>query len=591
MTSRAGSNSQACEPATLVELLRANALHRPDHRVFTFLLDGDADEVHLSVAELDQQARSIAAALQRLDLAGERALLLYQPSLEYIAAFFGCLYAGVIAVPAYPPNPARLNRSLPRIQSIVSNARARVALTTQGFVALTEQVFEHAPELAALDWLATDQLPAQSAEDWRAPMIEPATIAFLQYTSGSTGTPKGVMLSHGNLLANMQLIKAGFDLTASDTAVSWLPPYHDMGLIGGILEPIYAGVYSVLMSPMAFLQRPLRWLQAISRYGVSVSGGPNFAYDLCARKATPELCAQLDLSSWSLAFSGAEPVRATTIERFVATFAAAGFRREAFYPCYGLAESSLFVSGGLRTAAPIMYTVQSAALENNQVTATNDVQAATTLVGCGHLRDGQQLAIIDPHTLKRCASEQVGEIWVAGPSVAQGYWERPDATTAAFHARLPDADAPFLRTGDLGFVRNGEVFVTGRLKDLIIIDGRNHYPQDIEATVEACHPALRGGASAAFSIDVNGSERLVVVTEVERSFMSTQRRAGADDRAAALEAVQAAIRRAVSEHHDLRVYAVALLKTGYMPKTSSGKIQRHACRAGFLAGTLDLLEE
>jgi acyl-CoA synthetase (AMP-forming)/AMP-acid ligase II len=581
------------EPATLVDVLRRQALHQPGRRAFTFLVDGESDEVHLTYGELDRQARAIGAQLQRQIAPGARALLLYPPGLEYIAGFLGCLYAGVIAVPAYPPNPARLNRTLPRLQTMVANAGATVVLTTSQILSMAPLLFEQAPDLGAMEWLATDAITGGAEQGWQQPDVAGDTLAFLQYTSGSTGTPKGVMLSHANLLHNSVLISQAFSISSNDSVVIWLPPYHDMGLIGGILQPLYRGIPCVLMSPVSFLQRPLRWLQAISRYGGTVSGGPNFAYDLCARRATPEQVAALDLSKWELAFSGAEPVRPETLERFAATFAPCGFRREAFYPCYGLAEGTLIVSGGARVVAPPLLSVQAAGLERGLVVAAEagDV-GARTLVSCGTTLDDQTIAIVDTETMARCPADRIGEIWVSGGSVAQGYWGRPEESRQTFDAHLADTgEGPFLRTGDFGFTSGGELFVAGRLKDLIIIDGRNHYPQDIELTVEQSHPALRSGCSAAFAIDAGDQERLVVVAEVERNFQTARRqRNEAASTHEDAKAVAAAIRQAVAEQHDVRVHAVSLLKTGYIPKTSSGKIQRHACRAGFLAGTLEVLE-
>jgi acyl-CoA synthetase (AMP-forming)/AMP-acid ligase II len=531
-------------------------------------------------------------------MAGERALLLYPPGLEYIAGFFGCLYAGTIAVPAYPPNPARLERTLPRLQAMVANAGATVVLTNQLIQSLAGAAFEQAPDLGALRWIATNTNNHGAEQGWQEPDLNEDSLAFLQYTSGSTGTPKGVMLSHANLLHNLSTIRHAFEMTFEDVVVIWLPPYHDMGLIGGIMEPLYVGCQCILISPAMFLQRPLRWLQAISRYSATVSGGPNFAYDLCARRITPEQRATLDLSRWRLAFSGAEPIRQQTLDDFTATFEPSGFRREAFYPCYGLAEASLLVTGGPPDAAPWSLSLQAAALENHRIVMADPADpGARTLVGSGQIPAGQQVAIVDPETMLRSQPDCVGEIWLSSSSIAQGYWARPEETTQTFQASIADTgEGPFMRTGDLGFVRDNELFVAGRLKDLIIVDGRNHYPQDIEATVAASHPAVRSGCIAAFSVEVNGIERLVIVTEVERGFMVAQRKrgeanGGERDPSAERQAMVNAIRRAVSEQHELGVYAVVLLKTGYIPKTSSGKIQRHACRAKFLEGTLDVLED
>jgi amino acid adenylation domain-containing protein len=515
--------------------------------------------------------------LQRLDAAGERVLLLYPPGLEYIVAFFGCLYAGAVAVPAYPP---QLNRPAPRIQSIVADAQATIALTTAHILGNMEQRFAHAPDLAALRWLTIDESADGLDQSRQLRQVTTDTLAFLQYTSGSTSTPKGVMLTHGNLLHNLSLIQSCFGHSADSRGVIWLPPYHDMGLIGGILQPLYAGFSVTLMAPVTFLQRPYRWLQAISQLRGTTSGGPNFAYELCTRKVTPEQRATLDLSSWSVAFTGAEPIRCETLEQFAATFAECGFRPEAFYPCYGLAEATLIVSGGSHTAPPITGIFQGAALEQNRViTALPEATGSRTLVGCGRNLPDQQIVITHPDTLAQCAAGEIGEIWVAGPSIAQGYWNRPEQTRDTFQAHMTDTGAgPFLRTGDLGFLQDGELFITGRLKDLIIIRGRNHYPQDLELTVEASHAGLRPSCGAAFAIEIDGEERLVVVQELERRAKDAN-----------IEEVAAVIRQAVATQHNVQVHSVVLIKPGSIPKTSSGKIQRHACRVKFEHGTLDVI--
>ncbi len=568
------------EPSTLVGLLRWKALHHPDQRIYTFLVDGETEKVHLTYGELDRQAQAIGVLLQNLGATGERALLLYPPGLEYIAGFFGCLYAGVVAVPAYPPDPARLSRTLPRLQAMVVDARATLALTTAPILAMAQLVFEQAPDLGALQWLVTDNLGSGVEGGWQETAMTGDSLAFLQYTSGSTRTPRGVMLSHSNLLHNSRLISHAFGITPESVGVLWLPPYHDMGLIGGILQPVYSGIHCVLMSPLSFLQRPFRWLQAISRYEATISGGPNFAYDLCVRKITPEQRATLDFGRWRVAFNGSEPVRRETMERFVATFEPCGFRPEVFYPCYGLAEATLIVSGGLKDTPPVFHTVQKPALERNQVVeVAEEDESALTLVGCGRSLMDQEIVIVHPESRTETPPDQIGEIWLSGASVAQGYWDRAEETEQTFRARLADTGAgPFLRTGDLGFLKDGELFVTGRLKDLLIIRGRNHYPQDIELTVERSHPAARPGCGAAFSVDVAGEERLVVVQEVY-----TDRQWDADE-------VIGAIRQAVAEVHEVQVYTVVLIQPRSIPKTSSGKIQRHACKAGFLAGTLDVVQ-
>ena len=580
------SERQRCVKfSTLVDVLRWRALHQADRRAYTFLVNDGEKEISLSYGELDRRARAIGVLLQQIGAAGEHVLLLYPPGLEYIAAFFGCLYAGGIAVPSYPP---RLNRPDSRLRAIVSDAQATVALATTHILSNAERRFAHTPELGSLHWLATDTLANDSsanseqalAEEWRDPAITGETLAFLQYTSGSTAAPKGVMVSHENILHNERMIQQAFGLTEQSTVVGWLPVYHDMGLIGNVLQPLYAGSHCVLMSPMDFLQQPLRWLKAISHYQAHTSGGPNFAYDICVRKIAPEQRAPLDLSSWEVAFNGAEPVRHQTLERFATAFAPCGFRREAFYPCYGLAEATLFVSGGLKSAPPVLYTLRGLELERDRIVMTTaGDKDGRTLVGCGRTWSDQEIVVVDPESSTRRPSNRIGEIWVRGPNVARGYWNRPDETEHSFRAYLADTgEGPFLRTGDLGFLRDGELFITGRIKDLIIIRGRNHYPQDIELTVVESHPALRSGCGAAFSVDVDDEERLVIAQELER-----------DHRKADVDEVARAIRQAVAENHELQVHAVVLLKPTRIPKTSSGKIRRRACRAAFLAGGLDAI--
>jgi acyl-CoA synthetase (AMP-forming)/AMP-acid ligase II len=566
--------------STLVDLLEYRAQNQPDSTAYIFLEDGETEAGRLTYKELDRHARAIAVTLQSLDATGSRALLLYPPGLEFIAAFFGCLYAGVVAVPAYPP---RRNQNMSRLQAIVTSSQATVALTTTSLLNNIEGRESVEPELTELRWLATDNIASDLAAAWQEPEVNSDTLAFVQYTSGSTGTPKGVMVSHGNLLHNLASIHKSFADTPNSQGVSWLPPYHDMGLIGGVLEPLYVGAPMVLMPPVAFIQKPFRWLQAMSRYKATTSGGPNFAYDLCIHKITPEQRASLDLSSWQLAFTGAEPVRAHTLDQFLTTFESCGFRREAFHPCYGMAETTLIVSGPLKTAAPVVRHVDGAALEQNRVvTAPPEREGTRAIVGCGQSLLDQKILIVDPESLTLCPDDKVGEIWVSGQSVAQGYWNRAEETKQTFHACLADTgEGPFLRTGDLGFLQNGELFITGRIKDMMIVRGQNHYPQDIELTVEKSHPALRPGCGAAFTVEVKGEERLVVVQEVERSYL----------RKLNVNEVVGNIRTSVAAEHALQVYATVLVKTGSIPKTSSGKIQRHACRSGFLTGTLNVVED
>ena len=560
--------------ANLVELLQYRSKYQSSQTAYIFLQDGEVESERLTYQQLDQKARAIAAQLQALNLSKQRALLLYPPGLEFISAFFGCLYASVIAVPAYPPQN---NQKLGRLQSIVADAEAKAILAPESVLSKIQERLVQEENLDDIIYISSDEIKLDLAEKWQYPDITGDYLTFLQYTSGSTGTPKGVMVTHQNLLHNERLIKMGMGHSEKTIFVGWLPLFHDMGLVGNVIQPLYLGIPSMLMSPVAFLQKPIRWLQAITRYKATTSGGPNFAYDLCVQKIKPEECSELDLRSWTVAFNGAEPIRAKTLEKFTETFAPYGFRSQAFYPCYGMAETTLFVSGGLKTLPPVLHPVNRTQLQQNLIEPVEDREVdSQTLVGCGQTFF-DKIIIVDPESHTCCQPNQVGEIWVAGASVAKGYWNRPEET---FQAHLVDqGEGPFLRTGDLGFLQKGELFITGRLKDVIIIRGRNYYPQDIEQTVEKSHPALRNNSGAAFSVEIEGTEQLVIAQEVERTHI----------RKLDVDQVVAAIRKAVSEEHELLIAGVILLKTASIPKTSSGKIQRHACKQGFLEDTLNVV--
>jgi acyl-CoA synthetase (AMP-forming)/AMP-acid ligase II/acyl carrier protein len=574
MLGYAGSGS--AHLTNLVDVLRWRAIHEPDRVAFRFLLDGELDEVSLTYAQVDRRARAVASLLERQDARGERALLLYPPGFDYIVAFLGCLMAGVVAVPAYPP---RRSRSLERLQAIVDDAQAKLVLTASPLLATITRATLQSAGLANVRFVVTDGVDERLADDWTQWSPGGDELAFLQYTSGSTGTPKGVMVTHGNLRHNLAGIAARAGLTPESQGVNWLPPYHDMGLIGGILEPLWAGFAIVELSPVDFLQRPARWLQALSRYRGTVSPAPTFAYDLCVRTIDERQRQSLDLRYWTVAVVGAEPVRPDVLERFIAAFAPCGFRRTSFFPSYGLAEGTVCVSIGTLLADAAGPFFKGASLAQNRVAVDpTGGLGSVALVGCGTGLPDQEIAIVNPVSVTRSAPDTVGEIWVAGPSVARGYYNHPDETKRDFQAYLADGAGPFLRTGDLGFVHDGELYVTGRIKDLIIIRGANYYPQDLEQTAEATHPALRPGAGAAFSVEVGGEEMVVVAYEVEREYRHPD-----------VLAIAAAIRAAVSEEHGVHVYDVVLLRFASVPKTTSGKIQRRACRAAYLAGTLEVI--
>ncbi len=570
-------------------LLRARTLEHGPRVAFRFLADGETEESNLTYEGLESRARAIAAALAPQASAGDRALLFYTGGVDFIAAFWGCVYAGIVAVPVFP---ARLHRQIPRLLAIASDSEAKFVLTTAKIRRQAEDLFKRAPELKKLQWQATDELPAVSAKEWADPGATLDTLAFLQYTSGSTATPRGVMVSHGNLLHNLSCLRDVFQFSAESIGVTWLPHYHDMGLIGGLLQPVYAGGEMIVMPPSSFLQRPIRWLAAAARYRATTLVAPNFAYELCAQKISAEQRATLDLSTVKIALCGAEPVRPDTLAEFAEAFGPCGFRQEAFRPAYGLAEATLIVSGRSEGGAPFAPAVIAEELQQNRIkfaevraagraesSAEDRADGTRILVGCGGIAPGLNVAVVDPETFAPCAPDRVGEIWISGPSVAQGYWRQPEQTKKTFSAHLSTGEGPFLRTGDLGFLDHGKLFVTGRLKDLIIIRGSNHYPQDLEHTVERSHRALRPACGAAFSIDAEGAERLIIVQEVN------------DRESVPGEDAVAAIRRALTESHEVHPDAIVLIDARSIPRTSSGKIQRYACREAFLAGTLEVVHE
>jgi len=550
----------------------------PEAIAYTFLSGREAAEESITYARLDRQARAIGAALLSRGLEGERAVLMLEPGLAFAAAFFGCLYAGAIAVPIYPP---RRNRGLSRIRSVVGDCNAAIVLAGQErSAALTDD----APKLADVSWLAVDEVAEHLAANWRPPHFSPERIAVLQYTSGSTAKAKGVVLTHGNILHNQQRIRDAFEHDESSVVVGWLPLFHDMGLIGNLLQPMYVGCRCVLMSPMLFLQRPVRWLRAISRYRATTSGGPNFAYDLCVDATTPEEREGLDLSSWTLAFNGAERVRPETLKRFAETFEPFGFRADAFYPCYGLAEATLIVTGG-RKSAPVVTRNRPELEPAGGRAAAADIEGTGCFVSCGAALPGHDVRIVDPDSHTPLPDGRVGEIWIAGGNVAAGYWNKPEETQRSFAATLAGEvagrghDRRFFRTGDLGFVVDGELFVVSRLKDLIIVRGRNLYPEDLEATVAASHPLLRYGSCAVVPIEREGEEQVGVVIEV------------ANRRAVDFDEVVVAINRQMVLEHEVAPHHVTFIRQNTLPRTSSGKVQRHLCRLGLERGTLDVVAE
>nr|WP_314534438.1 non-ribosomal peptide synthetase [uncultured Pseudomonas sp.] len=550
-------------PRTLVQSLQRRAAQTPDQVALRFLAESAEHSVVLSYRDLDQRARTIAAALQANADLGDRAVLLFPSGPDYVAAFFGCLYAGVIAVPAYPPESTRRHHQ-ERLLSIISDAEPRLLLTIASLADGLSQI-ENAPPVLSVDSL-------ESVGHWVAPDLHPDDIAFLQYTSGSTALPKGVQVSHGNLVANEVLIRRGFgiDLNPDDVIVSWLPLYHDMGLIGGLLQPIFSGVPCVLMSPAYFLGRPLRWLEAISEYGGTISGGPDFAYRLCSERVSDSALERLDLSRWRVAYSGSEPIRLDTLERFAEKFAPCGFTPNNFFASYGLAEATLFVAGGSRGHGIPALRVDEQALAANRA----EPGQGSAIMSCGTSQPEHAVLIADSQTLTELPDNHVGELWATGPSIAHGYWRNPEATAKTF---VQHAGRTWLRTGDLGFIRDGEVYITGRLKDLLIVRGHNLYPQDIEQTIEREVEVVRKGRVAAFAVNEQGLEGIGIAAEISRSVQKIL----------PPEALIKAIRQAVAEAYQEAPSVVVLLNPGALPKTSSGKVQRAACALRHKDGSLD----
>jgi acyl-CoA synthetase (AMP-forming)/AMP-acid ligase II len=563
---------------SLAAVLRHRAAVQPGERAYVALSERGREEAAITFAELGRSATALAHRLAARADPGQRALLLLPMGVDWLVAFFGCVCAGIIAVPMMLP---RRQSARDASSGILADCTPRLALTTAELAGgsrgdLLGRFHNSGVEILAVD--APGEAPARSA----LPEPRRADIAFLQYTSGSTSAPKGVLVSHGNLLTNLEMIRIACGNTPASTYVSWVPLYHDMGLILNALQALYIGALCVLLPPMAFMQRPYLWLRAISDYRAEVAGGPNFGFDLCVDRHRPEQLDGIDLSSWKLAFVGAEPVRAATIDRFAATFRPYGFDPQAMWPGYGMAEATLLISGGRRGGGPVVRTLSRAGLLANEVRAARDAADSQLIVGCGRALVGEEIAIVDPDTAARLEPGRVGEIWVAGGNISQGYWQNSSATEDVFRAPISgEAAGIWLRTGDLGFLDEaGELFITGRIKDVVIIRGANHYPQDIEDTAQSSDAALRRHGGAAFAVtDGDLGERLVIVQEVER----TER-----NRIAPAELV-GRIREAIVIEHDIVPHEIVLLRPGALPKTTSGKIQRALARQLWLDGSLERL--
>ncbi len=560
-----------------VNVLQHWAQHRPDSVAYYFT-DAETNETSLTYAQLWDEVRSLAGYLQgRCSIrSGDRVLLIYPPGLDFVIGFFACHAAGAIAVPAFPP---RRNRKASRIRGIVVDADARWALSTASVVDQLSGDSLH-DDLVGVQMLGTDDRATRDAGRFRMPKLSSDSLGLLQYTSGSTGSPKGVMLTQGNLIANSELILHAFELPSDTVGMTWLPTYHDMGLVGGVLMPMYIGCPNVMMSPMTFLQRPAKWLHAITKYRVNVSGGPNFAYQLCVDKIEDDELDGVDLTTFTTAFNGAEPLRYATLEAFTKRFGKCGFNMSSFLPCYGMAETTLIVTGGPKIGRPVVNWFNGIALDCREaVPAEEGSPDARQLVGCGRVLPDERVVIVDPVTREQVSEISIGEIWVQSPSVGKGYWQQREETQRTFQAFTADGDGPFLRTGDLGFLYDDQLYVSGRIKDMIIVRGVNRYPQDIEATVERSSDVVQAGSVAAFAMNYDGREQLVIVAEAIRR------------RDLDWDSELQAIRRAVTEEHELPPDAVFLVRNSSVPKTSSGKIQRHACLHAVRDGELKTIAQ
>jgi acyl-CoA synthetase (AMP-forming)/AMP-acid ligase II len=572
--------------SSLVDVLRERAIRHGDRPLYQQVVEQSVVAT-LTYAQADRQARALALRLREHAAVGDRVLLLYPFGLEYPAVFLACLYAGLVAVPAFPPDQQRAVKTMPRVSAIIRDADARLILTTAELVPTVEFARAEAPNPEALRIVATTELGSSTDEEadaWTRPPALERQLAFLQYTSGSTGTPRGVMIGHDNLFAHQRLAHEIFAQPEGALTVSWLPFYHDMGLIGSLLYPLYHGGTTLLMSPTAFLRRPLAWLETISCFGAHVSTGPNFAYDLCVERARDEDLDKLDLSSWQLTVSGAEPLRASTIERFCARFARCGFRPQTFMPCFGMAEATLMVSGWPLELAPRTVWFDKRALWSGraEVAAGELEQMARPYVSCGKAMREHELAIVDPDTHVRLPEGREGEIWLRGPSVGRGYWGDAQTSSIRFAATIVDEDPNqrWFRTADTGFMHEGELFGTGRLADLVIVGDRIHQPHDIERSVAEGADALVSDCVVFRANAVDGRSEVCLAATGRRTMAP-------EARAELCERIFARVR----DEHQLELDRVLLIPQRTVAKTTSGKLRRFRYRSALQAGELDVLCE
>jgi acyl-CoA synthetase (AMP-forming)/AMP-acid ligase II len=576
--------------ATLPAVLGARAASTPDRVVHMFFGEGGDQERILTYARLDEQARAVAVRLLADARPGDRALLLYPPGLDFTVAFWGCLYAGLVAVPVAPPRMRKADEGFARLAAIAANCTAGFLLTTGAALESVGGRATVASAFGGLAAIATDQVDPDRAGGWTPPAADGESIAYLQYSSGSTGMPKGVALPHRSVLANAGVIGRVARLGSWQRGVSWLPTFHDMGLLSGVILPVVHDFPLRQMAPLDFVRRPLEWLRAISDSRATISVAPNFAYELCVRRVTPAQAAGLDLSQWQVALCGAEPIRTRTLREFAERFGPAGFRSEAFLPCYGLAEATLMVSGGPFMGGVTTLRVSAPALAKGRVEPVTAPDAAGRheLAASGELVDQLPIVVVDPDSLEPLPPDSVGEIVVRGESIGAGYWNSPVETAETFGVHVPGVGGGHLRTGDLGFVHEDRLYVTGRRKDLVIVDGSNHYPHDIEAVAAAVHPALRPSGCAVFQLVEPEGSTLVLVAEVDRAYtVVTDGAAGMDGCTVSAEELEAGLRGAISREFSLRLDDVVLVKQGTIPLTTSGKLQRFALARSYREGGLE----
>ncbi len=560
---------------TYTEVIKNRVKNNPDHIVYRFLEDGINESGYFTYSDLDKRAKALGAALQDAGSKGDTVLLLFQPGLEYIASLFACFYTGFIGIPAYPP---RRNRGIERIFTILEDSQTNICLISTSVYNDIQRNFKDVELLSNINWIIYDDIDFESHSKFTDTDLFPGDLALLQYTSGSTGNPKGVMITQENLLYNSEYIRQTFNVSSQSVGIHWLPMFHDMGLVGGVLQAAYIKGLNINMPPMAFLKNPLNWLNAIHNYRGTIAGGPNFAFDYCLQKTTEEERQGLDLSSIEVMFCGAEPIRKNTYDAFISAFRVSKFESKQLYSCYGMAETTLIVTGGKTSDEPVYLTVDTDHLHKNRVVLAEN---GTTLVGCGNTWMDTDIEIVDPVTFARSDDLELGEIWVSGPTVADGYWKKPEETNQIFNAKIKDSESgPFLRTGDLGFVMNDQLFITGRLKDLIIIRGINYYPNDIEFTIQESFIELRQNGGAAFPVTLGNEEKLVIVQELERAYMRL------DDYSELIFS----IRERVNDDFEVDPYSIVLVRTGSVPLTSSGKIRRRQTKLEFLNEELSVVD-